>query len=335
MAKTGPKPLSAEAFATRLATRLNYKLVKVLAERRFKVECLACNVKRIVEHKDGNTGPKCVCTHKRAFYRVKRTPETHTTEIKDRGYTNYTCVSVGANSKQKNVYLHLCGNEFEMTKDCFVGSGEPCALCRKPLHLDPAEYERRLRILTKNMLAVGTYRLAQKPLLHEYVKCGHRLKLVPETVLRTLTIGKCPVCYPNRLWHRFNAGGRKFRTRSIVEKRFVELLVKNGKVNVDDIEYEPIDAKIKYFNPMENRVCSYAPDFRVGNIHVEVKDLASLGLKEYHWQSKEEALIVNRAKYEAATQQFEDYRIYVHVKGTFHRVREFWTPTERTRLLKL
>ena len=115
----------------------------------------------------------------------------------------------------------------------------------------------------------------------------------------------------------------------------MELLVRNGKVKADDIEYEPLDAKIKYFNPLENRMCSYAPDFRVGNIHVEVKDLASLGLKEYCWQSKDEALIVNRAKYEAATQQFEDYRVYVHVKGNFHRVREFWKPTERTRLLNL
>lgn len=335
MSKTGPKPLNAEAFASKHAAQLNYKLVRVLAERKFRVECLACGTERTVEHKNGNTGPKCACTHKRIFYRVKRTPETHTVEINDKGCTAYVCLEVGENSKQKNVYRHSCGTEFEMTKDCFVGSGEPCAACRKPLHLSHEEYEKRLRKLTARMRAVGKYVGNTVPLLHEFVRCGHRVKFTPDSVSKTLTIGKCPVCYPNRLWHRFNAGGRKFRTRSIVEKRFVELLVRNGKVNVDDIEYEPIDAKIKYFNPLENRVCSYAPDFRVGNIHVEVKDLASLGLKEYCWQSKEEALIVNRAKYEAATQQFEDYRVYVHVNGEFHRARKFWKPAERTRLLNL
>jgi hypothetical protein len=69
---------------------------------------------------------------------------------------------------------------------------------------------------------------------------------------------------------------------------------------------------------------------------VEIKDLASLGLKPYHWvPDQEQVLIENRAKYEAAQREFDDYRLYVHINGKFVRTHNFWTPKEQKRLLEL
>jgi len=111
--------------------------------------------------------------------------------------------------------------------------------------------------------------------------------------------------------------------------------VHEKNVPVDAVEYEPKDCKIRYFNILKDKVCSYSPDFKVNRVHVEVKDLASLGLKEYHWQSKEDAFIENCSKYAEAVSQFDDYRIYVHIKGSFHRVYDFWNRKEQQRLLAL
>ena len=104
---------------------------------------------------------------------------------------------------------------------------------------------------------------------------------------------------------------------------------------MDSVEYEPKSGRVPYFNPVKNRRRIYVPDFKVNDTYIELKDLASLGLKHYNWMDAEEALIENRAKCEAARAALGDYRIYMYHKGEFHLVHKFWTAQEQKRLLSL
>lgn len=341
MAKTGPKPLAGKAFAARHAVRLNYTLVNVLDERKFRVRCNACGLKRIVESKNNSTGPRCPCTHKRQFYKVKRTTVTHTQELHDKGFTDYQCLMFGSDSKltdqrQRNLYRHECGHEFSMDIATFNMCRVPCSECRFGLARkglkSQAYYEDELHKLTRNMRVLGKYTHTRNEILHEYIKCGHKVKHTPDTLLRIKTVGRCPICNPTRTWHLFRIKGKRFKTRSLVEKDFIKYLVFDKGIPVEAIEYEPRDHNVRYYNPVLKRYASYTPDFKVGNALVEVKDLASLGLKEYHWQDKEEVLIVNRAKCEASNEAFGDYRTYVRIAGNFVRTENFWKHKEQRRL---
>jgi hypothetical protein len=341
MAKTGPKPLPPEEFAAKHSERLNYTLVEVLADREFKVRCNACNELRTVRGNKGGTGPKCVCTRKRKFYMLKRTGRLHTEELHEKGYAEYECLKLGEQdgkfeSTSINTYEHECGHRFDMTFACFKMCIVPCEVCRPigpGMHNGHAKYVARVAGRTKKIEVVGEYLGLQMPIEHLYVKCGHVVEHSPESLFRNKELGRCPVCHPTHVWHWFKVKGKRFRTRSLVERDFVKWLVYEKDVPVEKIEYEPASCRIRYYNPVLEREADYIPDFKVGPTRVELKDLASLGLKDYHWQDKDEALIVNRAKHEAANSQFKDYRTYVYVKGEFHLTDRFWTRKEKQRLL--
>jgi hypothetical protein len=121
----------------------------------------------------------------------------------------------------------------------------------------------------------------------------------------------------------------------LIEKEFIKQLLASGNFNVADIEYEPSGVRIQYVDPSSGLTRYYTPDFKVKDVYVEVKDLASLGLKPYHWMSQEEALIENRAKAQAASKMFNNYHVYVLIKGKFVRTEKFWTKKEQTRLLNI
>lgn len=329
--KTGPKPLAPRAFAARHAERLNYKLVEVLADREFKVACLDCGVERILAF-NASKASACVCTHKRKFYRTKRTPELHTEEIHEKGYAEYTCLKVGALSKDKNQYRHSCGYEFTMSKDCFVGSSEPCAECRKSPGLEPATYSRRATAL--GIIPLEEYVHSKARLLHRFVKCGHKQRLIPDAVTRVNSVVRCRKCNPSSSWRSGKVQGKRFKVRSRVEIAFLRLLIDKG-YTVDQIEYEPPSGRIPYFNPVKKRTAFYTPDFKVNETYIEVKDMASLGLKAYNWMTAEQALIENRAKCEAARKELGAYRLFVYHKREFHEVHEFWNRSEQQRLTAL
>lgn len=160
---------------------------------------------------------------------------------------------------------------------------------------------------------------------------GHKARLRPQRFTMNKPVVLCKVCHPNGMWFRFKLKGKHFQTRSRVEQAFTKFLISKG-IDVKRIEYEPKGSRVGYHNPVKKKDTWYTPDFKVGNVRFEVKDLASLGLQNYHWQTKEEALIENRAKYEAAVAEFDDYRVYVFIKGNFYRTREFWTAKEQKRL---
>lgn len=333
---SGPKPLSARDFALRHAERLNYTLVKILAERSFVVRCNGCALKRTVEYKQGHLNPTCPCTHKRKFFIVKRTPETHTQELHARGYVEYTCLKTGKLAKDLFTYRHACGYKFRMTKDCFVGCTEPCSRCRQFGYTND-DYLAIMQKYSNYVIPAEQYlqhRQRPKGMLHQFIGCGHRVRLNPERFTQSKDVPACRVCSPNRVWYRFKVGDVSFRTRSQIERSFVRFLVCQG-IDPKRIEYEPKDCKVSYYNEAKAGESLYTPDFRVGNTHFEIKDLSSLGLRYYHWKDKDEALIENRAKYQAAVNQFDDYRVYVYIKGSFYRTHRFWTIKEKQRLLSL
>lgn len=103
------------------------------------------------------------------------------------------------------------------------------------------------------------------------------------------------------------------------------------------IEYEPKSCNIRYYDFLRKKECTYIPDFKVGNVCVEIKDLGSLGVQaNYRWQKdREKVLIVNCSKAGEALEQFDDYRIYVYINGDFHRTYNFWERKEQKRLLAL
>jgi len=338
MAKTGPKPLSPEDYAHKYSVTFNYKLLRVLGDRKFEVKCNACNELRIVECKHSKMGHACRCTHKRQFYKVKRTPKTYTEHLKSAGKGDYKCIKIteGEGSKDSTVftYKHNCGFVFDMRLSCFNMCIDPCSKCRpwvkKPNDVYVAEVTER----SNNIRVIEKYKGTKTPILHQYIKCGHKVSHQPETLFKLKTIGICPICHPNHIWFKFRINGKDFNTRSLIEKAFVEHLVKHRATPVDDIVYEPKES-VDYFNPRLNRMAKYSPDFKVGDTYIEIKDLSSLGLRDYHWMPKEEALIENRAKAEAASLHFAEYKTYVHIDGMFYPTEKFWTKNEITRLLNL
>lgn len=85
---------SPKEFAARHAERLNYTLVKVLAPREFEVKCNACGALRVVLRKNNAFGSSCICSRRKKFTTVLRTAKTHTLELHEKGYTEYTCLKV-------------------------------------------------------------------------------------------------------------------------------------------------------------------------------------------------------------------------------------------------
>lgn len=346
MAKTGPKLLVGEALGLKHAERWSYKLLKVIADRTFKVSCIFCDEVRVLTFGKQVDSPKyrCQCQKKRLPYKVSRTPEIHTKEIQ-KEFEDYKCLKVGKQKGMKfessatNLYKHSCGYKFSMTWACFRMCVIPCRECRRHLvsrpHRTTKMYRIELRLKSKNIEVLDKYLGTVKPIRHRYKRCGHVVEHRPETILGNKTCGKCPVCYPNRVWFRFKVKGRAFRTRSLIEKAFIKEVIRQGKASVDEIEYEPKLDCVQYKDPSAGTQRKYSPDFRIRDSCIEIKDLHSLGLKPYHWIDQEKALIENRAKHEAASAKLEDYRLYVYIKGKFYRTDKFWTKAEQKRLLSI
>lgn len=321
--KTGPKPLPPKEFAARHAERLNYKLVEVLEARKFRVRCLACQQCRIISLKNGNVGPVCACSHNRKFYRHKRTPETHTKELRDLGFKGYTCTKV-LDSKRFE-YQHQCGHRFVMSRDCFVQCKVPCAPCRPSATASFADIQCIAR--SRGI----TFRFLERPVglrgrTRIKFACGHTTLLRLERLTRASpdALNKCCTCYPNRAWFEFTVNGKEFKTRSLVEKAFVEWLAACRNAPLDKVEYEP-RARVRYFNPVKEREAYYTPDFKVGKAMVEVKDESSLYGRNYRGLDQQEVLIENRAKMKAASTCFPDFRVYVKQGQGFVRVpASFW-----------
>jgi len=343
--KTGPKPKTGKELALKHEERLDYKLLRVLDDKKFKVRCRSCELIRIVDLTGAaidTSKHQCFCKKKKLGNNATITPEIHTLQLRNRGHVEYECLKLGGNNhlKTSNTYRHECGHQFKMTYLCFEMCKVPCYKCRQRLELNGTtlstkQYTDRVRKRTKYVKVLGEYQGVTTPIVHQNLKCGHKYLTTPDLFYRNQSPSKCPVCCPFRVWFRFKLQNCKFKTRSAVEKKFVKQLVQKGKAVASDIEYEPKEVKVKYWDPNRNEERTYSPDFKIKDVLVEVKDLASLGLKEYHWQDKDEALIENRAKYEAAVAKFDDYRLYVHIKGRFFRAYKFWTKKEQQRLLNI
>lgn len=325
---SGPKPLSGEAFAERHADKLNYDLVEVIEPRKFRVKCRSCKVIRVISSFRPQSA-SCVCTHKRKHYRVKLTLAEYNVQLKSSGYE---CLRLGADSKTSSVYRHSCGYEFSMSRSCFKLSGTPCAKCRPRNGYTHAQYARLSK--ARGLITLGQYTHVRTELKHRFEKCGHTQYVFPYRLTHKTELVRCDTCHPTGIWFRGKVQGKCFKVRSRVEIAFLKAMSQQG-YDMNDVEYEPKDGKVSYFNPVRGRRAVYVPDFKVNDTYIELKDLASLGLRNYNWISKEEALIENRAKCKAAKAALGDYRIYVYSKGKFYLVHEFWKSAEQRRLLKL
>lgn len=340
----GIPKVSPEAFAARHAERLNYTLVKVLAPRKFRVKCNACGELRDICRVPGIFGHRCECSYKRKFWTKIRTAKTHTEELHELGYTEYECLKVekvtGVQFQvSPSTYKHnTCGHVFTKSWNGFKNTRIPCPKCQKGGYVTHHDkYVAKVGKKTKNIEVIGTYKDFYTRLEHRYVKCGHVVEHKPESILAGKSCFRCPICYPTLSWHSFRVKGKFFRTRSLTEKNFIKWLVREKKVPVDSIEYEPESCKIEYYDFFRNDDRIYTPDFKVGKTCIEIKDLGSLGIQpNYRWEkNQDKVLIENYSKFVRAVTQFDDYRIYVYVKGTFHRVYDFWNRKEQERLLAL
>lgn len=341
--KTGPKPRLFSDLLRANAAANDCEVVRASdTTRTAVVRCLACGKTRVTTKT--YKLELCRCKHRRPFYREERTTKTHRQELVDRELdSRYKVLS----KVRKDVfrYRHLtCGRTFESPIGYLWQNKTVthfCTHCRK----DAIEGNKHSRDQVLEMLRHKAPTLELKsrfvPGVTKEVTvrdsvCGHQFEVKVFKITeksKHASMLRCPVCHPRSVWFDFVAGGKHFKTRSRVEQRFVEFLVNDLGIDPTDVEYEPKEY-VNYLCPVSGKTKRYMPDFRVKSVLVEVKDLNSLGINsEYHWQSKEEALIVNRAKCEAARAVFTDYRVYVLLRGgRFRKVNDFWLPQEQKRL---
>lgn len=336
------RKISDEEFAARHADRLNYDLVKVLGRKQYVVKCRDCGKKRTIESTNSHLYGSCKTSGCKKVRKpvVVRTPKLHTKEIHEIGRTDYISLKVQQNPFGEYVYKHLkCGLVFKSTRQTFVSmKREPCPDCRDNACYSNEDYLKVMKKFSKFIVPLEPYKplsIAPEGIRHQYVKCGHTTTMRPKCFTSYhAPIRRCKVCHKSSTWFKFKIRGKVFITRSLIEKEFIKFLLSKG-IHIDRIEYEPKDSRVSYFNPVRDKMSTYTPDFKVGDVRFEVKSLASLGLMGYKWQTQEEALIENRAKCLAASKEFDDYRIYVHIKGKFYRAKKFWNPSEQNRLLSL
>ncbi len=344
--KTGPKPKTFTELVQKNAQRNNCKFIKGSdSKRKALVKCLDCSQTRVT--KDTYRFPMCVCKLKRKFYMRERTVETHNEELADKGYVGmFTALT----RLGKNVfrYRHAeCGREFESHTD-YLGCSTVrhfCTECRRDAldrnKVSAQDIKQRLKAKAPHLRLIAkdfVPGVSKKFKVHN-AECGHSYDILMYRIEHRKSAHglRCPVCHPTSVWFEFELAGKEFKTRSLVEKKFMEFLVHDLGVSVDDIQYEPKDYRVDYTCPVSRKRKTYIPDFRVKGVLVEVKDINSLGVgAHYYWQPNEEALIVNRAKCVAARKNFGDYRIYVLCKsGRFRKANDFWKPREQKRLLSL
>lgn len=341
--KTGPKPKPFSELIRKNAASCGYTVVRASDRTGTAVVCcLKCQQTHTT--KKSYRIDLCSCVRKRPFYGVERTTKSHKQELIDRGLdSEYKVLS----KVEKDVfrYRHLaCGRVFRSHMGLLWQNRTVAHFC-KACRQDALDGHKRSLDLVLNSLS---QKMPSLKLVSDFVpgitqsitvrdsKCGHQFDLAVFKVTeksKHSSMLRCPVCHPRSVWFEFEVAGKKFKTRSRVEQRFVEFLVTERGINPADIHYEPKD-HVAYRCPVSGKRKQYIPDFRVKNVLVEVKDLNSLGVGgSYHWQSKEEALIVNRAKCEAANRKFADYRVYVLLRsGRFRKVNDFWSAQEQKRL---
>jgi hypothetical protein len=339
--RTGPKRKTPEELAAEHGPRFNFKLVKVLDDNLFKVRCTLCNqLREVISLYKPH---KCPCTHKHVF---NRTLAIHKRELKESGldaeYKPLRLVS-------KNVfqYLHVaCGRKFESLWEYLDHSTvrHACTECRRDALDDHkvtlAEAEERV-INRGGTLTILDRKLPERGGLVKvrFHKCGCEVKIPKGQVIEKRSrLPVCPNCdlYKSTWWREFECRGEVFRTRSGLEQQFVQEVLDPKVKDFDRVVHEPREGYVDYFDPVAEKTRRYMPDFKVNGIFIEVKCLGSLGVLNFRWGTREENIAVNRAKYEAATNKFEDFRIYVRLpNGKWVRTREFWTNKEQQRLLRL
>lgn len=334
MSKTGPKPMSPEAYAAKYANKLQYTLIKVLEERRFLVTCNLCGATREVGVTGGNMGRPCHCTHKRKFYLHKRTLKTHNQELVERK-PGYKCLLLPSLPKtKKGVYKHLeCGKEFKSSMDNLWGSKVPCPICRPVPNLKSHEqFISDIQGSNGHLIILDRYKSCVDKVRVLYPECLCIEEFLPEQLLRVKRY--CPRCQPRMCgWQVVDVKGYSFKVRSKPEAEFIKHMVYRG-INPSKIIYEPKDSRVRYRGE-NGEWRRYTPDFRVGKIVIEVKDLGSLGITHYRFGDQETILEGNRRKVLAARKQFEDFRVYVLTRQGIYRTYDFWTLKEQRRLLSL
>ena len=341
--KPGPKPKLFSELIRKNAESCGYRVVRASDRTQTAIVC-CLHCQRIQTTTKSYRIDLCRCVRKRPFYGVERTTKSHKQELVDRGLdSEYQVLS----KVEKDVfrYRHLkCDRVFQSHMSLLWQNKTVAHFC-KACRQDALDGNKRSLDLVLNSLS---QKMPTLELVSEFVpgttqtitvrdsQCGHQFDLAVFKVTeksKHSSMLRCPKCYPRSVWFEFEVAGKQFKTRSRVEQRFVEFLVKERGINPADIHYEPPD-HVVYRCPVSGKCKQYMPDFRVKNVLVEVKDLNSLGVGgAYHWQSKDEALIVNRAKCEAAKKKFADYRVYVLLRsGRFRKANDFWSAKEQTRL---
>jgi hypothetical protein len=139
------------------------------------------------------------------------------------------------------------------------------------------------------------------------------------------------------VWREFVVNGSTFKVRSNLEQQFIEKVLVPKGLDLTRVFAEPKDGVVDYIDPVTGKMRKYYPDFKVNRVYVEIKNLGSLGIKDYPWcGTREENLAVNKAKYEAAMSALPEYRVYVRLRnGKFVQTKDFWRPKEQKRLLAL
>lgn len=307
MTKTGPKPLSgAEYFQQNQHRWQNSKLVSALSDRKWLVQCLSCGSQR---ESTGYRYGKCECAYSRSTY-IKDAPDVE----RRCGHTDYKCVSVGNRSSgKKHEFVHeTCGTKFEAGLDTMRGSKVPCPKCRS-LFKTHEQFLMDLDRVGSLLVPVEKYQSSSTQLQFKH-PCGCVHRWTPSLIIRG-SDPYCPSCNPNAAWWPQVVNGVEFKFKSKVEYRFLKCLLRSG-YSLSEIEYEP-KAIVIYTHPSGKRR-RYRPDFRVGNIYIEVKSSASAGLRgSYRGKLGEDVLAENRAKFKAAKAQLPEFRVFVETGKKF------------------
>jgi len=331
--KTGPKPKSSRELIVRYAERQSFTMVRMLNELEGQVKCTLCGTKRVVNRGSARV-QRCRCQMVRKFQAYERTVTNTNEQLAELGWKDkYRCLKVGGHyATDKHLFKCLtCDHKFHAVASVFFTPTiqYPCVKCRQDAYdrfryVTHEEFVKKLRSRNSNLRCSKVSQYVPSTVLVTDTECGHEFKLLTYKVTapsKSRYNVRCTVCQPSACWHEFTVGGVAFKTRSLVERQFVELLVNEKGVDPSQIEYEPSNCEVKYRHPIYGDIRGYRPDFKIGSTLIEVKDRSSLGLQHYHWMPQEHALKENRAKFKAALAEFDDFRVFCFARGRFTRVR--------------
>lgn len=226
-------------------------------------------------------------------------------------------------------FKHSCGHVFN-TRPLSVLGQDSCVKCAGKLQMTHAEYRKKLKATRPEFEPVEKYVQSRTKSLHRHVPCGYEWRVAPNTLLAINT--GCPSCAV-KAKNVTTQGGKQFSLRGY-EPQALKVLLRQGykpSEITDDLKGKT--PRIRYRYGAKQRI--YRPDFYIArrNMIVEVKSLATLGVRDFRFGCSVEALRKTQAKARQCIRDGFNFRLMVmRDNGTQIRVPSDWMHLSRSQL---